>query len=140
MDDPRLYSLDSDVWKGGAPRMAAFDGTFKMNFFTGTPIAAVLQTGLFSPVPGSRGYVNGFRLVSDAANASGRIAVTERQQTPETWLAPGAVLTNQGIIHSRASGRHMRFEVTIPAGTDWNKASGISLEDDEGLVTAAGGR
>jgi hypothetical protein len=140
MDNPRLYSLDSDVWKGGAPRMAAFDGAFMMNFFTGPPVAATLQTGLFSPVPGSRAYVNGFRLVSDAANSAGRIAVTERQQTPETWLAPGGTLTDQGIIYSRASGRHMRMEVTIPAGTDWNKASGISLEDDEGLVAPAGGR
>jgi hypothetical protein len=134
------YSLDADIWKGGAPRMAAFDDQFRMNFFTGPPMAAVLQTGLFSPVPGSRAYVNGFRLVSDAANAAGRIAVTERQQTPETWLVPGAALTDQGIIYSRASGRHMRMEVTIPAGTEWDKASGISLEDDEGLVTGAGGR
>jgi hypothetical protein len=103
-------------------------------------MAAVLQTGLFTPVPGSRAYVNGFRLVADAATATGRIAVTERQQTPATWLAPGGALTNQGIIHSRASGRHMRVEVTIPAGTAWTRASGISLEDDQGLVTAAGGR
>jgi hypothetical protein len=134
------YSLDSDVWKGGAPRMGAFDSDFRMNFFTGAPMAAVLQTGLFSPVPGSRAYVNGFRLVSDAAAGAGRIAVTERQQTPATWLAPGATLTDQGIIYSRASGRHMRVEVSIPAGATWTRASGISLEDDQALVTAAGGR
>ena len=75
------YSLDSDVWKGGAPRMGAFDDSFRMNFFTGPPQAAVMQTGLFSPVPGSRAYVNGFRVVADAAAAAGRIATTERQQT-----------------------------------------------------------
>ena len=51
---PVPYSLDADVWKGGAPRMGAFDDTFRMNFFTGPPMAAVLQTGLFSPVPGRR--------------------------------------------------------------------------------------
>jgi hypothetical protein len=134
------YSLDSDVWKGGAPRMGAFDSSFRMNFFTGSPMAATLQTGLFSPVPQSRGFVNGFRLVADAATATGRIAVTERQQTPETWLAPGGVLTDQGLIHSRASGRHMRIEVTIPAGATWQKAAGISLEDDEGLVISDGAR
>lgn len=133
------YSLDSDAWKGGAPRMGAFDAAFKMNFFTGPPQAAILQTGLFSPVPGSRGYVNGFRVVSDAAAATGRIATTERQQTLETFGAPGT-LTDQGIIYKRASGRHMRFEVTIPAGASWKTAQGISLEDDEGLVTGAGAR
>lgn len=133
-------SLDSDVWKGGAPRMGGFDSAFKMNFFTGPPQAATLQTGLFSPVPGSRGFVNGFRLVADAAAATGRIATTERQQTPETWLAPGGALTDQGIIHSRASGRHMRFEVTIPAGATWRNANGISLEDDAGLVAPDGAR
>jgi hypothetical protein len=134
------YSLDADVWKGGAPRMGAFNDAFQMNFFIGPPMAAVLQTGLFTPVPGSRAYVNGFRLVSDAAAGAGRIAVTERQQTPETWQAPGSALTSQGIIYTRASGRHMRMEVTIPAGATWTRASGISLEDDQGLVTAAGGR
>jgi hypothetical protein len=119
--------------------MGAFDSAFRMNFFTGPPMAATLQTGLFTPVPGSRGYVNGFRLVADAATATGRIATTERQQTQETWGATGT-LTNQGVIYRRASGRHMRMEVTIPAGATWTRASGISLEDDQGLVTAAGGR
>ncbi len=133
------YSLDADIWKGGAPRLGAFDGAFKMNFFTGTPMAATMQTGLFQPIPQSRAFVNGFRLVGDASAAVGRIATTERQQTAETFGSTNT-LNDQGIIYKRASGRHMRFEVTIPAGATWTKATGISLDDDKGLLSPDGQR
>jgi hypothetical protein len=133
------YSLDADIWKGGAPRIAGFDAAFKMNFFSGPAMAAMLSTGLFSPVPGSRGFVNGFRLVSDAAAATGRIFTAERQQSVEVPSAPGT-LTDQGIIYRRASGRHIRVEVTIPAGAAWTKASGVSFDDDAGLITSDGAR
>ncbi len=139
MDTLVPYSLDADIWKGGAPRIAAFDGAFKMNFFTGTPMAATLQTGLFQPIPQSRAFVNGFRFVGDSPDAIGRIATTERQQTAETFGSTGT-LTNQGIIYKRASGRHMRMEVTIPAGATWTKATGISLDDDKGLLSPDGQR
>jgi hypothetical protein len=110
-----------------------------MNFFSGPAMAAMLSTGLFSPVPGSRGFVNGFRLVSDAAAATGRIFAAERQQSVEVPSAPGT-LTDQGIIYRRASGRHIRVEVTIPAGAAWTKASGVSFDDDAGLITSDGAR
>ncbi len=133
------YSLDADIWKGGAPRIAAFDGSFKMNFFTGTPMAATLQTGLFQPIPQSRAFVNGFRCVDDASAGEGRIATSERQQTAETFGSTNTV-NDQGIIFKRASGRYMRMERTIPAGATWTKASGISLDDDKGLLAPDGQR
>ncbi len=133
------YSLDADIWKGGAPRIAAFDGAFKMNFFTGTPMAAALQTGLFQPIPGSRSFVNGFRCVDDASAGEGRIATSERQQTVETFGSTNAV-NDQGIIYKRASGRYMRIERTIPAGATWTKATGISLDDDKSLLLPDGQR
>jgi hypothetical protein len=138
MDTLVPYSLDADIWKGGAPRIGLFDSAFKLNFLTGTPMAATLQTGLFQPIEGKRCFVNGFRFVGDSPDAIGRIYTSERQQSAET---PGATSTvnAQGIIYRRASGRHIRMEVTIPAGAAWTKASGISL-DDPGLVKEDGQR
>lgn len=131
------YSLDADIWKGGAPRMAAFDGSFKMNFFTGTPQAATLQTAEFQPLK-SRSFVNGFRFVGDSADAIGRIATAERPQTDiaANWGSTNTV-NDQGIIYKRASGRYMRMEVTMPAGAAWNFAAGIDL-DDPGLLVPDG--
>lgn len=132
------YSLDADIWKGGAPRIGAFDSAFKMSFLTGTPQAAVLQTGIFEPIEGKRSFVNGFRFVGDATDAIGRIATSERPQTAETFGATNTV-NSQGIIYKRASGKYMRMEVAIPVGSAWTKAAGIDMSD-EGLVTQDGTR
>ena len=104
-----------------------------------TPMAATLQTGLFQPIPQSRALVNGFRCVDDASAGEGRIATSERQQTAETFGSTG-MLTDQGIIYKRASGRYMRMERTIPAGAIWTRATGISLDDDKGLLSPDGQR
>ncbi len=139
MDTLVPYSLDADIWKGGAPRIGVFDSAFKMNFFTGTPMASTMQTGLFQPISQSRAFVNGFRCVDDAAAGEGRIATSERQQTMETWGSTNTV-NDQGIVYKRASGRYVRMERTIPAGTAWTRATGISLDDDEGLLSPDGQR
>lgn len=130
------YSKDADIWKGGAPRLGAFDASFKMNFFSGSPMAATMQTGLFQPIPGKRSFVNGFRFVGDSPDAVGRIYTSER---PQATPAPSATSTinRQGIIYRRASGRYLRMEVTLPAGSDWDHAAGIDLDDD-GLVVPDG--
>lgn len=132
------YSLDADIWKGGAPRIGAFDSAFKMNFLTGTPQAAVLQTGIFEPIEGKRAYVNGFRFVGDSPDAVGRWYTSERPQATESPTGTNTV-NGQGIVHKRASGKYLRAEVTIPAGSAWTKAAGVDMSD-EGLVTQDGQR
>jgi hypothetical protein len=57
----------------------------------------------------------------------------------ETWGSTNTV-NDQGIIYKRASGRYMRMERTIPAGTAWTRATGISLDDDRGLLSPDGQR
>ncbi len=138
MDTLVPYSLDADIWKGGAPRIAVFDGSFIMNFFSGTPMAATMQTGLFQPIPPSRAFVNGFRCVDDASAGEGRIYTTERQQTAEVPTSTNTI-NAQGIVYKRASGRYMRMERTIPVGATWTKAIGIDL-DDPGLLRPDGQR
>ena len=127
------YSLDSDVWKGGAPALAIFDSANKLNYFTGTPMASTVQTAQFQPVPPRRFYINGFRPITDATNASGRVSTTERPQTVETWGASNTI-NNQGIIPLRASGRFLRAEVTVAAGQSWDHLQGIDLDGDNLLV------
>lgn len=131
------YSLDADIWKGGAPRLGAFDSAFKMNFFSGAPMAATLQVSPFEPIPKRRAFVQGFRLYSDTPTASGRVAGAERAGSTVTWAAPES-LNDQGRIPARISTRILAMEVTIPAGTDWTHAAGVDFDEDD--VTPDGER
>lgn len=123
---PVPYSLDSDVWKGGAPQLGIFDSSQQLGYLTGTGLEATFRTSLFEAVPGRRGFVNGFRPVCDAANVKGRVATAERPQDTPAWGAE-ASLTNQGLIPARASGRYFRIENTIAAGEDWNDMKGVDF-------------
>ncbi len=135
------YSLDSPIWAGGAPGLFAFDGSNKMATFSGPNLAAIMQTALLQPVPGRRAFCNGFRSIGDAANATGRVAVTERSQTAQTWLGSRSMVPGSDLIPARASARYMRFEKAIAAGESWTHEQGIDFGDPgEELVTEDGER
>ena len=131
--------VGSRVWLGGAPLITAFDNAHGWAAFAGTPVAATVQTARFQPVPGKRAYVNGFRPIDDAAAGTGRVAVAERPQTAAEWGA-SSDLNTQGVIPLRASGRFMKFERAIPAGTDWGESELKGIEFDDGMISVDGER
>lgn len=131
------FSLDSRVWQGGAPYLAAFDSAHKLAFFSGSNMAATVQTGQLQLIPGKRAFVNGFRLDGDAEAATGRIATAESQQAAEVWTA-ASTINAQGFIPCRASSRLHRFEVSVPAGETWQHLRGVT--HDEGDVVLDGMR
>ena len=124
------FTMGSDAFLGGAPRVACFDAAHKMAFFSGGNVRAMAQTAEFVPIPGQRFYTNGFRVMGDAAAATGRVAVTERPQGDLTWTA-SQPLTAQGFVPARASGKIMVNEVTVPADESWTFLSGVSHEGDD---------
>ena len=63
-------SFDSDVWKGGALRFAAFDTTHKLGYFTGTNLAAQVDTREVQLFSGRRGLVTSVRPLVSASGAS----------------------------------------------------------------------
>lgn len=131
------FSLDSRVWQGGAPYLAAFNSDNKLAFFSGSNLAATVQTPLVQLVPGRRAFVNGFRLDGDAAAATGRVASTERQQTTPSWGSSTSI-NAQGFIPARTSARLHRFEVNVAAGETWEHLRGVF--HDEGDVVQDGMR
>lgn len=131
------YPFGSDVWKGGAPGLAAFDASNKLCFFTGTPMAASVQTAPFEPVPGKRAFINGFRLYADATAATGRVGGSENPQTAISWDGYQSV-NGQGRIPARKSTRIAQIQVDIPAGATWGDLAGVDF--DEGDVRKDGKR
>jgi hypothetical protein len=124
------YPLGSDVWKGGAPGLAAFDGQNRLCFFNGSPMAATVQTSIFEPISGARSFVKGFRLNGDAATATGKVGGTERPQTAVAWNASWPV-NAQGRVPARISTRYAQFEVDVPASAIWTSLAGIEFDSDD---------
>lgn len=124
------YPFGSDVWKGGAPGLAAFDSANKLCFFTGTPCAASVQTAPFEPVPQQRAFVQGFRLYGDATTATGKVGGSERPQDPIVFGAALSV-NAQGRIPARISTRIAQIQVDIPAGVSWSHLAGIDFDGDD---------
>lgn len=124
------FPIGSDAWLGGAPRLAVFDTAHKFATFTGNGVEATVETAEFMPIPGRRFYVNGFRPLTDASAATGRVYVKER---PQDTLSTGASasLTEQGLIPVRSSGKILKCEATIPAGEIWNFVSGVDFMDGD---------
>lgn len=125
--DELPFSLDSRAWAGSTPLIAAFDETFKFGLFSGPPLPAVLQTGDAELTPGRRTFVNGFRVLCDAPQIEGRVAVKDWAGGQQAWKLPAPASTRTGMVPARASGRFHRFEITIPASDTnvWSDIHGL---------------
>jgi hypothetical protein len=126
--DQLPYSLDSRAWSGGTPTIAAFDTDFRLGFFSGDPLRAVLQTGDIELTSGTRSVVTGFRPLCDAPAISGRSAVKDRAGSARNWKNPADVSAKTGLIPARASGRFHRFEVAVAADQHWTAIHGVEPE------------
>lgn len=122
--DQLPYSLDSRAWAGGFPTLAAFDTSNRLGFFSGTPLAAIIQTGSVQLAEGRRTFVNGFRVLTDANASAGRVGVRDQSGASDAWKSEFSN-NRTGLIPSRASGRFHRFEVKVPAGQEWSHLHGV---------------
>ncbi len=134
--DTLPYPLDSNVWTGGSLLLGIFDTLHKLNFFTGTPLAATVETSEVQPSPGQvTRFFNSRPIIDGSAMPSVSIGVRNRQvDTPSFGAAiPMSAL---GTAPQRILGRYARARITVPAGaSSWTNLSGVELEG-----APAGGR
>lgn len=123
--DELPFSLDSRAWSGGTPTIAAFDTDFRLGFFAGDPMQAVLQTGDAELTTGKRSFVNGFRPLIDANDVRGRVSVKDWSGAAGAWKDEQTVSQRTGLIPARASGRFHRYELRIPEGQPWTAVHGV---------------
>jgi hypothetical protein len=119
--------LDSTVWMGGRPQLVLFDTSHKLNFLTGTPLAATVETQEIQPTPGRRTLIRNARPLIDGATPSVAIGYRDRQQDTVSYSA-AAALNRLGTCPGRVSGRYIRAKLTIPATTGWTNISGVELD------------
>lgn len=129
--DALPISLDSNVWKGGSPVMAAFDENFRLGFFSGVNAEATIITQEMGDVAGSVQRFSECVPVVDASvwdEINMSIGARMRRTDAVTWTAEFTPSTNTGIARKRSRSRFHRFKLRMIEGAEWTHAQGVSVD------------
>ncbi len=128
--DDNAIAIDSRSWAGGQLVFGALDASYKFATFSGSALAATLQTCTVSG-PTSK-LVTWVTPKSDAASTMA-VGYSNALTDALTFNAAGSKKAD-GRVEARARGKNIAFKETIPAATTWTYALGV---DD--IVAPKGG-
>ena len=118
-------TLDSRVWTGGKRLLAAFGTTHRLSYFTGSNLAATIETGEFEAAPGQRALLTELRPLVDGGTITAALA-TRNIQTETATFGSAVAINANGFVPFRASGRYHRARVSVAAAGTWTHAIGLS--------------
>ena len=114
-------SLD-DFEAATRPDIAVVDMDHKIAFFTGDTVEATLETAEQSAID-KRLFVRGVFPVSDASAIYASVGRRENMYATPSYTTE-TLINTQGFCPQRASTRHARVKIRIPAATDWSFVTG----------------
>lgn len=123
------FPLNSRAWTGGKLLLGAFDTSHKLNYFSGSPVAATVDTAEIQPIPGRRAVLSRVRPLVDGGSPS--VSIGTRNRTMDAITFGSAVSVDAiGSCPVRAEGRYHRARVSMAAAdTGWTHIEGIQLEE-----------
>ena len=126
-------SLDTPFWSGGQLYLGAIDSDYKAAIFSGDSGEVELQTTEIELFPGLRSDITEVRPIVDAQAS---VALTTRERLADSPVTSSySSMVTSGTVPVRSSGRYIRANVKIDAGTVWNHAQGVNF-----IASKAGGR
>lgn len=123
-------SFDSSQWTGGSSYLAGFTTGHQLAGFSGSTLAATMETSDQEPIPGMRSLVTNIRPLCDTSSAMATVRSRERFADTMADTNTSSMQSN-GDIPLLASGRFHRASITIPAGTVWTYATGLDMDAQE---------
>lgn len=129
--DTLPYSLDSNAWKGGRPRLAALNAAYKFGFFDGAALAAEVETASLTDTASM--MVSWCQPTTDAVNSTVTLGVRDRLADAVSYKDPSSMVAS-GRVPLRGRGKCLTFRVNIAAGETWTYLRGI-----DGIVLTKGG-
>jgi hypothetical protein len=126
--DAMSLSLDSAAFKARGRMLSCFiSGT--LYDFIGNALEATFETGDIQPETGKRTFVSGVTPIIENVDGDTKIAIATRNETGTAITYGTAVETGtMGFSAFNADGRFVRVKETVPAGANWDKASGLQIE------------
>jgi hypothetical protein len=125
--DALPFSLDSRAWTGGRVLLAGFDPAHRLGYFSGAPLAPVVETAEARLAEGRRVSVTAARAVVDGGVPAVAIGTRERLADPVAY-GPAVAIDARGNAPQRASGRYARARVTLPAGSGFAHIGGVEID------------
>lgn len=129
------FPLSSRVWLGGALLLGLFDSNHKLNYFTGTPLAATVDTAEVQPNPIGQTRIYNTRPIVDGSTTPSVAIGTRNRQADSVSYSSAVAMNSLGKAPARSQGRYVRARMTLPASGSWTHLSGVELEG-----APAGGR
>ncbi len=132
------FPVDSRFYAGeGILLLSGFNTAHQQGFFTGTNLAATVETGDAQLIPGKKSLLRALRPMIEGSSVTPSIAIKHRNRLQDNHTTQSAVAANaNGICRVRAKARYHRAVMTVPAASTWQFATGV---DDAGF-TAMGSR
>jgi hypothetical protein len=126
--DALPFSLDSKVWQGGAPVMAAIDANNKLGFYSGANSEATITTQEFGAMDGQLTRITEIVPAVDTQTLYVSIGARKLRSATDVpvYTAEAPRSTNTGVVHKRSRARFTRIKVRIPDSTVWTKAQGVN--------------
>lgn len=124
--DTLPYSLDSRYWTGGSLLFSGIDQNHKLGIFSGSSLAASLETGEIDGGKGQRLFVTGIRPLVDGGTVTAGVGYRDTTGGTTTYTAATAAGAD-GICPQRISARYARAQVNIAAAGTWTHAQGVEV-------------
>jgi len=122
--DTLTDSLDSDVWKGGAETISAFNSSHQLAKFTGADLAATLDTAEDQMYPDRKGMIRELRPLIDGGTPVLTVGTRDNQVDA---VAYGSAITQapSGRYATRSTARYHRIRTTT--STTFTNAVGVNV-------------
>ena len=124
LDDINI-ALDSPFWQGGQRYLGAIDGDYKAATFSGNTNDVEIETSEIELFPGLRSDITEVRPIVDT---TATVAITTRERLADTASTSSySSMVTSGTVPVRQSGRYVRANVKIAAGSTWTHAQGVNF-------------
>lgn len=125
--DTLPYSLDSVNFTGsGRLQLAGFSTDHESGFFSGSAMAATVDTGEADLGQGRRAFVNSVRPIVDGTSFTATVKpITRNLQSEAVTVGSAISLNASGEAKMRTNARYHRFRIEIAAGGTWKHIQGI---------------
>ena len=125
--DSLTTSLDDAGYSGGLPSLSVFDNSHFIGTFSGSNLAATLQTGESELAPQKRALITSCRPIVDTTAATGTLL--HREKVSATSASDGTnSMHATGTIPFHRSARYFKIQLNIPSETTWSDAQGLDIE------------
>jgi hypothetical protein len=124
--DALPYSLDSQIWAGsGRLGLGAFSTAHKSGFFSGTAMAATVDTQEGQLFGGRRAFVRNIRPMIDGTTSVTAYMLTRDNQADDPVLSGAVSMNSIGNCPFRSNARYHRARMVVAAAADWTHIMGV---------------